>query len=119
MSERDGPFMAIEPNPHQVRVLLGGVILAESKRALTLREGGRPPVLYIPRADVVMGLFEPSPHVTTCPHKGEASYFSAMAHGIEAKNVAWSYENPLPEVADIMGYLAFDPRKVDAIEELN
>ena len=119
MSERDGPFMDIEPNAHQVRVLLGGVILAETKRALSLREGARPPVHYIPRADVVMDLFEPSPHVTTCPHKGEASYFSAMAHGIEAKNVAWSYEDPLPEVADIKGYLAFDPGKVDAIEELN
>jgi uncharacterized protein (DUF427 family) len=119
MSERDGRFMAIEPNPHQVRVLLGGVILAESKRALSLREGARPPVHYIPRADVAMSLFEPSPHVTSCPHKGEASYFSAMAHGIAAKNLAWSFEDPLPEFADIKGYLAFDPRKVDAIEELN
>jgi uncharacterized protein (DUF427 family) len=119
MSESDGPFMAIEPNPRQVRVLLGGVILAETKRALTLREGARPPVQYIPRADVAMSLFEPSPHVTRCPHKGVASYFSAMAHGIEARNVAWCYEDPLPEVADIKGYLAFDPRKVDAIEELN
>jgi uncharacterized protein (DUF427 family) len=119
MSEREGRFMAIEPNPHQVRVLLGGVILAETKRALTLREGPRPLVHYIPRADVVMSLFEPSPHVTRCPHKGEASYFSAMAHGIEAKNLAWTYEDPLPDVADIKGYFAFDPRKVDAIEELN
>jgi len=119
MGERDEPLMTIEPNPHQVRVLLGGVILAETKRALSLREGPRPPVLYIPRGDVVMDLFEASPLVTTCPHKGEASYFSVMAHGIEAKNAAWSYENPVPGADEIKGYLAFDPRKVDAIEELH
>ena len=119
MSARENSTMTIEPNPHQVRVLLGGVILAETKRALSLREGPRPPVLYIPRGDVVMDLFEGSQLVTVCPHKGEASYFSVMAHGIEAKNVAWSYENPIAEAAKIKGYLAFDPRKVDAIEELN
>lgn len=119
MSAGDDRIMTIEPNPHQVRVLLGGVILAETKQALTLREGPRPPVIYIPRSHVAMDLFEASPLVTKCPHKGEASYFSVTAHGIEAKNAAWSYENPVPGAAEIKGYLAFDPRKVDAIEELN
>lgn len=119
MKDSDERFMAIEPNPRQVRVLLGGVILAETKRALTLREQGHPPVQYIPRADVATSLFEPSPHVTHSPHKGDATHFSATAHGIEARNVAWSYEDPLPQVADIKNYFAFDPRKVDAIEELN
>jgi uncharacterized protein (DUF427 family) len=118
MTDKEKRFLAIEPNPHQVRVLLGGVILAETRRALTLHEAAHPPVHYIPRADVTLDLFEPSSFVTHCPHKGDASYYSATAHGILAANAAWSYENPHDRVADLKGYLAFDPRKVDAIEEL-
>ena len=41
--------ITITPNPHRIRVMLGGTIVAETTRALTLREGGMAPVQYIPR----------------------------------------------------------------------
>ncbi len=109
--------ITITPNPHRIRVMLGGTIVAETTRALTLREGRMAPVQYIPRDDAEMDLFERTAHRTHCPHKGEASYYSLTAGGVERANAVWSYEAPFPAVAAIAGYLAFYPGKVDAIEE--
>jgi uncharacterized protein (DUF427 family) len=109
--------ITITPNPHRIRVMLGGTIVAETTRALTLREGGMPPVQYIPRDDAEMDLFERTEHRTHCPHKGDASYYSLTAGGVERANAVWSYEAPFPAVSAIAGYLAFYPSKVDAIEE--
>ena len=109
--------ITITPNPHRIRVMLGGTIVAETTRALTLREGGMAPVQYIPREDAEMDLFERTEHRTHCPHKGDASYYSLTAGGLERANAVWSYEAPFPAVAAIAGYLAFYPNKVDAIEE--
>ncbi|KMO38501.1 hypothetical protein VQ03_17280 [Methylobacterium tarhaniae] len=109
--------ITITPNPHRIRVMLGGTIVAETTRALTLREGGLPPVQYIPREDAEMDLFERTEHRTHCPHKGDASYYSLTAGGLERANAVWSYESPFPAVSAIAGYLAFYPNKVDAIEE--
>lgn len=59
-----------------VVVTKGSLQLARTRDALTLKEASYPPVQYIPRRDVDMSLLERSPHVTHCPYKGEASYYS-------------------------------------------
>ena len=109
--------ITITPNPHRIRVMLGGFIIAETTQALTLQEASYPPVQYIPRQDVHMDLMESTDHKTHCPYKGEASYFTATGGGLVRENAAWSYEEPFPAVAAIKEYLAFYPNKVDAIEE--
>jgi uncharacterized protein (DUF427 family) len=109
--------IAIEANPHRIRVVLGGFIVAETTNALTLREGALPPVQYIPRRDVQMDLLEPTEHRTHCPYKGDASYYTVTAGGLVRENAVWSYEAPYPAVGTIAGYVAFYPSKVDAIEE--
>lgn len=111
--------IAIEPADKRVRVVLGGAIVAESDRALVMREGVYPPVFYIPREDVAMDLLDPSPRRSHCPYKGEASYFTVSGHGIEQRDAAWSYEEPFPAVAAIAGHVAFYREKVDAIETLS
>ena len=111
--------ITIEPNPHRVRVVLGGIIVAESTRALTLREATLPPVQYIPREDAQMDLLERTERTTHCPYKGDAHYYTITAHGLVADNAVWTYEQPLAAVSRIAGHLAFYPDKVDAIEELN
>jgi uncharacterized protein (DUF427 family) len=111
--------IAITPNPHRVRVVLGGFIVAETTSALTLKEATLPPVQYIPRQDVAMDLLERTDRITHCPYKGHASYFTVTAGGLVRENAAWSYENPRPAVKPIDGHVAFYPEAVDAIEELN
>lgn len=95
----------IKPAPGRWRVRVGDLMLGETSAALILDEAGHGPVLYVPRSDMDMALFAPTPRASTCPWKGQASYFSVA--GLD--NVVWSYETPLVSVAKIAGHLAFYP----------
>lgn len=110
--------ITIEPNPKRVRVTFNGAVVAESGRALTLREASYPPVQYIPREDAAMALLRRTERSTHCPYKGDAAYYSIEAGDRRAENAIWSYEAPYPAVAAIAGHLAFYPDRVDGIEEL-
>lgn len=99
--------ITITPHPGRVRVTVGDVVLADTTRALALAEDGYPVRLYVPRQDVDMSKLARTRQVTQCPHKGEASYFSAA--GVE--NLAWSYELPFAHVAAIRGHLSFYPER--------
>jgi uncharacterized protein (DUF427 family) len=110
--------ITIAPNPKRVRVMLGGKVVADTRRALTMREASLPPVQYIPREDADLSLLTRTDHATHCPYKGDASYFTISAGGRTAENAIWSYEQPFAAVAAIAGRLAFYPERVDSIEEL-
>jgi len=107
--------ISLAPTNGRVTVTLGGVLVGESVRALTLREASYPPVYYIPRADVDMGRLQRTTHQTYCPYKGECTYYSIPAGGDRSVNAAWSYESPYAAVGQIKEYLAFYPNRVDAI----
>lgn len=109
--------ITITRNPHRVRVRFGGRVVADTTRALTLKEAHYPAVQYIPREDADMSAFARTAHHTHCPYKGEASYFTLSTGDRSAENAVWSYERPLPAVQEIAGHLAFYPSRVDAIEE--
>lgn len=109
--------ITITRNANRVRVIFAGQVVADTTRALTLREANYPPVQYIPRADAVMTRLARSAHTSHCPYKGDASYFSIVAGATTADNAVWSYEQPFPAMAEIAGYLAFYPNRVDKIEE--
>lgn len=107
----------ITANGHRVRVIHQGVTFADTSGALTLSETGYPDVFYLPRADVNMARLERSVHTSRCPFKGEASYFHLRTEDEVIENAVWSYENPLEEVRQIAGYLAFDVSRVDRIDQ--
>lgn len=96
----------------------GGAVLGESTRALELVEGSYPPVIYFPRDDIAMAFLDATDHKTTCPHKGEASYFSIMSKSQTYENAIWTYETPKDEVAQIAGYLAFSVQDGVAVEQV-
>ena len=108
--------ITIAPSGTRVRVRFGGKVVADTTLALTLREANYPAVYYVPRADADMSLLAATSHATHCPYKGDASYFTISADGRSAENAVWSYEQPYPAMAEIKGYLAFYPNRVDAIE---
>jgi uncharacterized protein (DUF427 family) len=108
--------ITIEQDSARVRIRFGGKVVADTTRALALREASYPVVYYIPRADADMSLLKATSHSTHCPYKGAASYFTISADGRDANNAVWSYEQPFPAVAEIKEYLAFYPNRVDAIE---
>jgi uncharacterized protein (DUF427 family) len=110
--------ISITPNGKRVRVTFAGQVVADTTGALVLKEASYKPVFYIPRADADMSLLKTSEHRTHCPYKGDASYFTIHAGGRDTENAVWSYEQPFPAMAEIKGYLAFYPSRVDAIEEI-
>ncbi len=98
-------------------VRAAGAVIGETKNALILTEGDRPPVTYFPRADIAMAFADASDTTTQCPFKGTASYYSIIAKSGPLTDAAWSYEAPIDDVAPIKGYLAFSHEKI-AVEQL-
>jgi uncharacterized protein (DUF427 family) len=112
---RNGPHrIAVELSPRWVRVKFNGETIADSKRAVLLRESNHLPVYYFPPEDVRQDLLEPTDLHTRCPYKGEASYWSVRVGDRVAENAMWGYGDPLPEREDIRGYRAFYWERMDA-----
>src|SRR4029450_13463967 len=81
---------------------------------LLLLEARHLPVYYFPPQDVRTELLEPTGTSTHCPRKGDASYWSVRVGDRVARDAVWSYQDPLPERADIKGYLALYWDRMDA-----
>ncbi|HEM7849675.1 DUF427 domain-containing protein [Burkholderia multivorans] len=107
--------ITVSPHPSRVVVTVAGRTVADTQRALALREASYPAVLYIPREDVDMALLQRTDHATYCPYKGDCAYYSIPSGGARAVNAVWTYEHPYPAVEAIRGHLAFYPDCVDSI----
>lgn len=92
-------------------VRAGGAVLAESDSAIILAETGFPDRVYFPRKDIAMPFLEASETRSTCPYKGDASYFNLVAKSGTIKDAAFSYETPRDDVAEIAGFISFDDTK--------
>ena len=100
------------PSTRHVRIESAGRVLAESDRAVELDETGLPTRYYLPREDVRTELLTPSPTVSHCPFKGDATYLSAP--GVD--DAFWVYETPSEDDArPIAGLLAPWPGRVEVI----
>jgi uncharacterized protein (DUF427 family)/membrane-associated phospholipid phosphatase len=102
-----GHKITITPSEARVEVSVGGEKLADSRRAVLLSEGALPPRYYLPREDVRTDLLRPTSTESTCPYKGQASYWSAEVGGEVHPDIVWSYPSPIPEAEGIAGLLCF------------
>jgi len=98
-----------------VKVVVGGVVVAESDRPRLLFETGLPTRYYIPKLDVRLDLLTPTSSSTRCPYKGKAAYWSVNIDGKEFKDIVWGYPAPIPECPKIENLLCFYDEKVDAV----
>jgi uncharacterized protein (DUF427 family) len=108
--------ITIKLNPRRVQALYGGHVIADSERALSLKEASYKPVQYFPREDVAMDFLQRTSLSTNCPYKGDAAYFTVARDGEISENAVWTYEHPYPAMEQIRGYLAFYPNKVEIRE---
>jgi uncharacterized protein (DUF427 family) len=98
----------------QIRVEIGGVVLAESSSPVMLFETGLPTRHYIQRTDVDFTHLELTETVTYCPYKGTTTdYWSARIGVALHEDIAWSYAYPDAQVIQIAGLVAFYDEKVD------
>ena len=62
---------------------------------------------YFPPASVNKDLLQPSGKHTTCPWKGEASYYTIRTGGQSNPDAAWYYPQPKPAASEIKDRIAF------------
>ncbi|GAB4394429.1 MAG: hypothetical protein Tsb0032_19490 [Kiloniellaceae bacterium] len=105
--------LSIEPSGKRVKVIFNGKVIANTQRALVLKETRLPPVYYLPREDIAMEYLRPTDHHTYCPFKGTANYWSVVVGERTAENAAWSYEDPIEDGLGVRGYIAFYWNKVE------
>jgi uncharacterized protein (DUF427 family) len=98
----------IRHSSRHVRVEQDGQVLAESRRPVLVFETSLPTRTYLPREDVRLDLLEPSPTRTACAYKGVASYLARSG-----RDLAWSYEAPLPDAGELAGLVCFFDERVD------
>ncbi|HEU4714315.1 MAG TPA: DUF427 domain-containing protein [Pyrinomonadaceae bacterium] len=79
-----------------------GTTIAESDDTVVV-EGNH----YFPRDAIRNEYFQDSNTHTTCPWKGEASYFNVVVNGEVNKDAAWYYPDPKQAAAEIKDRVAF------------
>jgi uncharacterized protein (DUF427 family) len=99
-------------------VRVGGTVIAETDKALSLVEASYPAMQYIPLDDVDQSLLERTTTQTYCPYKGDASYYTVKApDGSTETDLIWTYEHPYASVAEIGGHVAFNPNRAEITVE--
>jgi uncharacterized protein (DUF427 family) len=96
---------ASHPHEHpavRVRASWHGTVLADSERTIII-EGNH----YFPPEDVSTEYLSESSKHTTCPWKGEASYYDVVVDGDRNEAAAWYYPEPSEAAAEIRDYVAF------------
>ncbi len=85
-----------------MQAIWNGVVLAQSDQTIVV-EGNH----YFPPESINQEYFRQSDTHTTCPWKGQASYYTISAAGQENKDAAWYYPNAKEKAKNIEGYIAF------------
>jgi uncharacterized protein (DUF427 family) len=96
-----------------VRVVVGGELVAETRRPSLLFETGLPTRYYLPKADVRMERLIPTEKETRCPYKGLASYYSVRTGSTVVPDIAWCYRHPIPECSKIENLVCLFNEHVD------
>lgn len=104
------PYHRIEclRTTRHLRVAIGDVVLVDAPASIVLYETALEPKLYVDKALVRTDLLVPSATTSLCPSKGTATWWSAVVDGATHPDVAWSYEDPLPESILVGGMLSFE-----------
>lgn len=111
----DYPRPAIaEATAARIVIELGGVVIADTRRAVRTLETSHPPSYYIPPDDIVPGVPVPVAGSSFCEWKGHARYFDMVAGDVRRERAAWSYPDPTPAFAMLRDHVAFYAAAMDA-----
>jgi uncharacterized protein (DUF427 family) len=102
----------------RLRVDVGPTTLVDTTDTLVVYETALEPKLYVDPRHVRMDALERSATTTYCPYKGTASYWSYRAGDDTVADVAWIYEDPLPESAPLRGFLSFEAGRVTLLHDV-
>jgi uncharacterized protein (DUF427 family) len=106
------------PTRRHLRVEVAGLVLVDTEDTVIVFETALEPRLYVNPALLGTDLLRLTPTSTYCNYKGVATYWAAVVGDMIVEDVAWSYQDPLPESLPIKGYLSFDATRADVRAEL-
>jgi len=89
------------------KAIVNGVVIAESDN-FEIVEGN----VYFPPETIKDEYFTETNLHTTCPWKGEASYYTLEVDGKKLDNAAWFYPSPKAAAKNIENYVAFYGNRV-------
>ncbi len=103
----------IEDGSKQIRVYLGGELIAESTHVKLVWEKPYYPVYYFPAEDVRMEFLAASDHTQRSPSRGTANFFDVKVGNRVAENAAYQYLVDC-KIDGLEGWIAFEWDKMDA-----
>ncbi len=98
--------------------MVAGTVLVDTADTMILFETALEPRLYVDPSLVRTDLLRRSDTSSYCNYKGYATYWSAVIGDTVVDDVAWSYQDPLPETLPLKGYFSFDATRADVAAEL-
>jgi len=101
-------------SPKRVRIVLGGRVIADTRRAILLRREKAPPVYYFPVEDLQPGILEESATMARQAGCGEAKFYTVRINGSERIDAAWTLIRPDTGFAELTRHIAFDWNAMDA-----
>jgi uncharacterized protein (DUF427 family) len=99
----------IEPSRRQVRVMLGGEIVANTVNPLLVWEVPYYPTYYFPESDVHTDFLVEMGETRKSPSRGVATQFAVKVNGSEG--VAYSFKEP--KISELEGHYAFVWKTMD------
>ena len=106
------------PTNRALRVVVDGTTLVDTSDTMIVFETALAPLLYVDPSHVNTDVLRRSDTSSYCNYKGDATYWSAVIGDSVVDDIAWSYDDPLPETQPIRGYFAFDTTRADVVAEL-
>jgi uncharacterized protein (DUF427 family) len=106
------------PTTRRLHVEIAGTILVDTDDTIIVFETALEPVLYVDPVHVRTDVLRRTDTTTWCNYKGEATWWAAEVDGVVVDDVAWSYEDPLPESVAIRSHLAFEPDRTAVTADL-
>ena len=85
-----------------MKAIWNGAVIAESDDTVVV-EGNH----YFPKDSVNWDLLRATATRTTCPWKGEASYWTIAVDGQENRDAVWAYPDPKPAASQVADRVAF------------
>jgi len=85
-----------------MKAIWNNQVIAESDDTIVVENNH-----YFPPQSVNKTYLETTPIHTTCPWKGQASYYSLIVDGEKNQDAAWYYPEPKEAAKHITNYVAF------------
>ncbi len=105
---------AVEPFEGHLRIVLNGIIIADSNRSYRVLETSHPPTYYIPGTDFKAGVLIKTSGTSYCEWKGMADYYNLKAGDAFVRKSAWGYPNPNPRFAAIKDHVSVYAHMMEA-----